>query len=139
MEQLILTKMKLMLNGWVNKERQEMEQLVRLKMHLMLNVPFLPGIPNTVAIPTIQDERLDNGNNLIRRQFPLMISWAYTIHKYQGKTLDIAIIYLGETEKCSGMTSVALSRVRKLSHSLLRPISIERFQKFNTSNSLPII
>ena len=101
------------------------------EMQLMLNVPFLPGIPNTVAIPTIQDERLDNGNNLIRRQFPLMISWAYTIHKYQGKTLDLAIIYLGEIDKCFGMTSVVISCVRKLSHSLLRPISIERLQKIN--------
>lgn len=101
--------------------------------------PFLPVIPNTVAIPTIQAEWLDNGKTLMRRQFPLMLSWAYTIHKSQGKTLDLAIIDLGKSEKCSGMTLVALSRVHKLSHLMIHPISLERLQKVNRSNSLPII
>ena len=61
-------------------------------MQLVLNVPFLPGVPNTVAIPIIKSEWIDKGKTLIHRQSPLILSWAYTIHKYQGKTLDIAII-----------------------------------------------
>ena len=72
-------------------------------------------------------------------QLPLIISWAYTIHKSQRKTLDLEIIDLGKSEKCSDMTLVALSCVRKLSHFLLRPISFERFQKGNKSKILPII
>ena len=37
------------------------------------------------------------------------------------------------------MTLIALSRVNKLIHLLLCPISLEKLQKFNTPNSLPII
>ena len=101
--------------------------------------PFLTGVPNHVAIPIIQYEWLDNGKTLILRKFPLMISWAYIIQKSQGKTLDLEIVDLGESEKCSGMTLVALYRVHKLSHFLLRPISLERLQKVNRSNRFPII
>ena len=86
---------------------------------------FIPGLPNTVAIPTIKYKWLTNGKTLILRKFLLMIYWAYTIQKSQGNTLDIAIIYLGKSEKCSGMTLVALSRVNKLSHLLLRPVSLK--------------
>ena len=58
----------------------------------------------------------------------IIVSWAYTIHKSQGKALDEVVIDLGTTEKCSGMTLVGLSRVRKLRHLLLRPFSYERLQ-----------
>ena len=57
-----------------------------------------------------------------------MLSWADTIHKSQSKTLDKVDIDLGTTEKCSGMTLVGLSRVRKLRHLLLRPFSYERLK-----------
>ena len=57
-----------------------------------------------------------------------MLSRAYIIHKSQGKTLDKVVIDLGTTEKCSGMTLVGLSRVRKLRHFLLRPFSYERLK-----------
>jgi len=59
----------------------------------------------------------------------LMLPWAYTMHKSQGKTLDEVEIDLGTTEKCSGMTLEGLSRVRKLRHLLLRPFSYERLKK----------
>ena len=78
-----------------------------------------------LAMPIIQAECLEHGETLIHTHSPLMIYWAYTIQKSQGNTLDIAIIYLGKSEKCSGMTLVALSRVNKLSHLLLRPVSLK--------------
>jgi len=58
-----------------------------------------------------------------------MLSWAYALHKSQGKTLDKVVIDLGTIEKCSGMTLVALSRVRNLRRLLLRPFSYERLKK----------
>ena len=51
-----------------------------------------------------------------RKQFPLILSYAVTIHKYQGLSLDCAIIDLSDKIFSSGMAYVALSRVR--SHSL---------------------
>ena len=47
-----------------------------------------------------------------RQQVPLRLSWAMTIHKSQGLTLEKAWIELGKTEKISGLSYVALSRVR---------------------------
>ena len=106
--------------------------------HLQDNVDaFLPGLPKTVSIPTTQAEWSDTaGKVLTRRQFPLMLSWAFTIHKSQGKTLDRAVIDLGNSERCSGMTLVALSRVRRLSDLLLKPFTCERLQKVNGSSGL---
>ena len=91
-------------------------------MQLMLNVTCISGVTNTVPIPTIQYERIDNTNTLMRRQFLLLLYWVYTFRKSQGNTLDLAILYLEESETCSGTTLVALSCVRKLSHLIICPI-----------------
>jgi ATP-dependent DNA helicase PIF1 len=98
---------------------------------------FLPGLPKTVSIPTIQVEWSNTaGKVYTRKQFSLMLSWAFTIHKSQGKTFDRAVIDLGKREMCSGMTLVALSRVRRLSDLLFKPFSYERLEKVNKSGGL---
>ena len=50
-----------------------------------------------------------------RKQFPLIVAYAITIHKCQGLSLDCAIIDLSEIVFSDGMAYVALSRVRSLS------------------------
>ena len=47
-------------------------------------------------------------------QIPLIYSWAITIHKAQGLTLDNAIIDIGSNIFAYGQTYVALSRVKSL-------------------------
>ena len=49
-----------------------------------------------------------------RKQFPLILTYAVTIHKCQGLSLDSAIIDLSSKVFNPGMAYVALSRVRSL-------------------------
>ena len=68
-----------------------------------------------------------------------MLSWASTVHKSQGKHLDKVVIDLVTTEKCSGMTLVALFRVRKLRPLYFLTFSYERLKKINKAKQLQSI
>jgi hypothetical protein len=59
-------------------------------------------------------------------QLPLMLAWAVTIHKAQGKTLDRIFVDFGHRAFAAGQVYVALSRVRSLQDiRLARPIREE--------------
>jgi ATP-dependent DNA helicase PIF1 len=74
-------------------------------------VKFLNGV-----IMTIQPRVYQHGDypkfGLV--QIPLRLAWAFTIHKSQGVTLDIAEIDIGTSIFEFGQTYVALSRIRSL-------------------------
>ena len=70
------------------------------------NRDLVPIVPETVAF----DPRC--GKSGSRRQLPLVIGWAVTIHKSQGLTLKRAILGLGSREFASGISYVGSSRVR---------------------------
>lgn len=53
-------------------------------------------------------------SSLVIKQIPLVLSWAMTIHKSQGSTLEMATIDLGNQIFECGQSYVALSRVSDL-------------------------
>ena len=85
---------------------------------------FLQSNPNSIPIPPITFE----WDSKSRQQLPLQLSYAITIHKSQGQTLQKAVIDLGKSELSSGLTFVALSRLRKLQDGLFQPMTCERLQ-----------
>lgn len=53
-------------------------------------------------------------------QYPIILAWAITIHKSQGKTFEKAIIDIGQGTFAHGQLYVALSRCKSLSGIILR-------------------
>ena len=62
-----------------------------------------------------------------RTMIPLIPSYAITIHKSQGQTLDKIILNLGNMEYASGLTYTALSRAKELENIAFEPFpTLER-------------
>jgi len=57
---------------------------------------------------------VDGYKGITRKQIPLLLAWACTIHKAQGSTLDSALIDIGTNTFECGQAYVALSRVKSL-------------------------
>jgi ATP-dependent DNA helicase PIF1 len=86
-----------------------------------IGAPFDINNPKVVPItPVIR------GN---RKQIPLKMAWALTIHKSQGLTLERATIDIGSIER-QGLTFTAISRVRSIDGLRISPpFSFERYLK----------
>jgi hypothetical protein len=59
-------------------------------------------------------------------QFPLMLAWAVTIHKGQGKTFDRVIIDIGKGTFAHGQMYVALSRSTTLGGIVLKKLALKK-------------
>ena len=64
--------------------------------------------------PVTADFYGKKGTVIQRRQLPLILSYAVTVHKVQGLSLDRVVIDVGGSVFDSGMTYVALSRLTSL-------------------------
>ena len=74
-------------------------------------VEFLNGVKMKIPYKTWISERVAGVGVM---QIPLILSWAVTIHKSQGATLDLVQIDAGSDIFECGQTYVALSRVKTL-------------------------
>ena len=73
----------------------------------------IPGGPNNAVYIERIEESLSNHKGVIRRQFPMKLAYASTIHRVQGMTVDELVVYM-QNIKSAGMAYVALSRTTSL-------------------------
>lgn len=82
--------------------------LLRLRFPRSSNVINLPRINFTIEIPR-------SGIEFTRRQFPVRLSYATTVNRTQGKTLDKVLLDLRHPVFTHGQLYVALGRVQRCS------------------------
>ena len=96
---------------------------------------FSPANSSLVPISPIS-ACASTSHTLERLQLPLRLAWSLTIHKSQGLTLPIAWVDIGKTERTSGVSYVAISRVKTLSSLVLEPMPFERLAKIKLCKDL---
>lgn len=97
--------------------------------------PLFPqGIPIVPITPLKTTFDID-GKSVSRTQLPLRLAWAMTVHKSQGLTLSQMKLGLGKREFSSGLTFVALSRVKSLEGLMIVDhLDYSRVQKLGGKN-----
>jgi ATP-dependent DNA helicase PIF1 len=108
----------------VNGSRGVVTGFTEDALHLPI-VKFKMGSPVPIG-PATWDS--DDVEGLQRKQIPLRLAYALTIHKAQGATLDCALIDIGSSTFECGQAYVALSRVRSLDSLYIWDLEEEAFK-----------
>ena len=94
-----------------NQQPPDLPIAVVVKFDIYRGPSISNTLPSCVPIcPVTVSAHLTDGIHE-RRQIPLALAWAITMHKSQGLTLPKAWIDIGKSEKTPGVSYVALSRV----------------------------
>jgi ATP-dependent DNA helicase PIF1 len=82
------------------------------------HTPLVKFVTTDISLPvehhTWESDDIDAPSGFMRKQIPLKLAYAVTIHKIQGSTLDSALIDIGPNTFEYGQAYVALSRVKSL-------------------------
>jgi ATP-dependent DNA helicase PIF1 len=109
--------------GLVNGSRGVVTGFTEDALHLPI-VKFRTGAPMPIG-PATWDSECEG---LQRKQIPLRLAYAMTIHKAQGATLDCALIDIGSSTFECGQAYVALSRVRSLDSLYIWDLEVDAFK-----------
>jgi ATP-dependent DNA helicase PIF1 len=110
--------------GLVNGSRGVVTGFTEDALHLPI-VKFRSGSPIPIGPMTWDSDDIEG---LQRKQIPLRLAYALTIHKAQGATLDCALIDIGSSTFECGQAYVALSRVRSLDSLYVWDLEEEAFK-----------
>ncbi|GET88378.1 pif1 helicase-like protein, putative [Leishmania tarentolae] len=88
-------------------------------------VRFSTGVEVVVPAITMEVHGRDGRLSLSRRQVPLQLAWALTVHRVQGMTLPMVCLALDKTFFEAGQAYVALSRVRKAEDLSLTALNLD--------------
>jgi ATP-dependent exoDNAse (exonuclease V) alpha subunit len=112
---------------WVNGSVGKITAIEPGEKEEVITVELQDGNPEKVTPNTweifrffIEDGKLCTEPIGSFRQYPLMLAWAVTIHKSQGKTFEKVIIDIGKGSFAHGQTYVALSRCTTLDGIILK-------------------
>src|SRR2546429_413216 len=105
--------------GWIRgiawSDRNTLPEFLIIEFDQYQGPAFL-GDKNSKYIPISPfiGEYTHQGVACKRIQFPIVLAYAITIHKCQGMTLPTVVVDIGKKETSSGLTFVAISRVRRI-------------------------
>lgn len=89
-------------------------------------------INKSFPIISVENTWQFNKKECFRRQFPISLCYASTIHKAQGRTIDKIIIDIGDSDFACGLTYVAVTRARNLKDIIFQPFFM--FQRLKENN-----
>ncbi|EAQ88440.1 predicted protein [Chaetomium globosum CBS 148.51] len=99
--------------------------------------PLRSGEKLVVPILRVRQEFMVGANSCSREQFPLLVSYAITVHKSQGITLDKIVCDISAPEFASGLSYVAVSRVKTLGGLMFeRPFDRSRVYRETPSRAM---
>jgi len=114
----------------------QLPEVIVLKMSDDYTGPsFLDNVPGIIPIVPITTHFDFNNKHYDRKQLPVTLGFARTIHKAQGMNLSKTFVDIGKSDFATGLAFVGLSRVKKLTDLLLEPFSFERLSKIGKSKN----